>query len=505
MTPTKNSHDFDTSIKHRSGLILSIVKPLGWIILGGLIVTGAAWLTGAYPNQGSDRSTENVAAHGDVRLWTCGMHPNVIQEEPGICPICHMDLTPLHMNVSSSGDTRFEGHSHAADELWTCPMHPDILEPEPGSCPICGMELVPVEKAPEGDFDDNDHGNHTQGTTVTIDPVVVQNMNVRVESVQRRDLSHAIRTVGHLDYDEERMTSVTTRFEGFIEKVFVNHVGQPVRKGEALFEVYSPELVQTQQELLSAVQYAKRLSDTDPETQQRAESLVASARQRLSYWDISDSQIAEIEATGEVMRTLTVVSPLSGVVMQRMHGLEGMAIRPGMEALHVADLSNLWLTVEIYEDQLPWMGEGAAAEITFDYLPGEQFTGRVRYIEPEVAPSTRTVKLTLEVPNRDRRLRVGMYATVGFRPVIARDAVVVPSQAVIRSGQRDVVVLALGNGRFAPREITLGAQSDGFMQVLDGLAGDEQVVTSAQFLIDSESNLRAAVEKMVAAKLGHQH
>lgn len=505
MTPTKNPHDFDTSITRRSGLISSIVKPLGWIILGGLIVTGAAWMTGAYPNQGSGRNTENVNTHGDVQLWTCGMHPNVIQEEPGICPICHMDLTPLHSNGSSSGDTRFEGHSDAADELFTCSMHPDILEPEPGSCPICGMELVPVEKAPEDDFDDHDHGNHTQGTTVTIDPVVVQKMNIRVESVQRRDLSHAIRTVGHLDYDEERMTSVTTRFEGFIERVFVNHVGQPVRKGEALFEVYSPELVQTQQELLSAIQYAGRMFDTDPDTQQRAESLVASARQRLSYWDISDEQIAQIEATGSVMRTLTIVSPLNGVVMQRMHGLEGMAIRPGMEALHVADLSTLWLSVEIYEDQLPWMSEGTAAEITFDYLPGEQFTGRVRYIEPEVAPSTRTIRLTLEVPNRDRRLRVGMYATVGFSPVVARDAVVVPSQAVIRSGQRDVIVVALGNGRFAPRDVTLGAQSDGLIQVLDGLFGDEQVVTSAQFLIDSESNLRAAVEQMIAAKLGHQH
>jgi RND family efflux transporter MFP subunit len=171
----------------------------------------------------------------------------------------------------------------------------------------------------------------------------------------------------------------------------------------------------------------------------------------------------------------------------------------------VADLSSLWLTVEIYENQLPWLGEGSTAKVSFDYFPGEQFTGRVRYVEPEVSPSTRTVKLTLEVPNSDGRLRVGMYATVSFTPVVATDAVVVPAQAVIRSGERDVVVIALGKGRFAPREVTLGAQSDGLIQVLDGLDGTERVVTSAQFLIDSESNLRAAVEKMIAAKLGHQH
>lgn len=493
---TESTHD--SSIPKKPRVLSSFAKPLAWMVLGGFIVAAVAFLSGVYPPQ--NLGTQDTT--GDVQLWTCGMHPEVIQEEPGICPICHMDLTPLK---TASSDSSHAGHDEHAEELWTCPMHPDILESEPGSCPICGMDLVPVKDQPADEAEAEDHGDHPQGTTVTIDPVVVQNMNVRVEPAERRDLSRSIRTVGHLDYDQERMVSVTTRYEGFIEKVFVNYVGQPVKEGEALFEVYSPELVQTQQELLSAVRYARRMSNTDPETQRRAESLVASARQRLSYWDVTESQVAEIEASGEALRTLTVVSPISGIVMQRMHGLEGMAIRPGMEALHVADLSSLWLTVEVYEDQLPWLGKGSSAQVSFDYFPGEKFTGRVRYVEPEVSPSTRTVKLTLEVPNRDGRLRVGMYATVGFKPVVARDAVVVPAQAVIRSGERDVIVIALGEGRFAPREITLGAQSDGLFQVLDGLDGSEQVVTSAQFLIDSESNLRAAVEKMIAAKLGHQH
>lgn len=476
------------------------MKAVLWMTVGAAATIGVAALIGVSLPLG-----DQVQGADEVQLWTCGMHPEVLQEEPGICPICHMDLTPLQIGSVGSEGSGHEVHEESTEELWTCPMHLDILEPEPGSCPICGMDLVPVKGQPESEGQSVDHGVHEQGTVVSIDPVVVQNMNVRVEQVARRDLSRAIRTVGHLDYDQERMVSVTTRFEGFIEKVFVNYVGQPVRKGEALFEVYSPELVQTQQELLSAVQYARRMDEADPEIRRRAESLVSSARQRLSYWDIAETQVAEIEAGGEVMRTLTVVSPLNGVVMQRMHGLEGMAIRPGMEALHVADLSSLWLTVEIFEGQLPWLGEGSTAEVSFDYLPGERFTGRVRYVEPEVSPSTRTVKLTLEVPNRRGRLKVGMYATVNFEPVIARDAVVVPSQAVIRSGKRDVVVVALGKGRFAPREVTLGPQSDGWIQVVDGLDGSEQVVTSAQFLIDSESNLRAAVEKMIATKLGHSH
>jgi len=502
MTPHEHSTNSGTSKKHKN--LSSIATSGAWMVLGGLIVVAAAFLTGVYPPRDSAHAPESAAAPGDIRLWTCGMHPEVIQEDPGICPICHMELTPLQTGVSSSPAPPQEGHGQGHGHLWTCPMHPDMLEAEPGSCPICGMELV-VAAAPDSDTPAVDHDRHALGTTVTIDPVVVQNMNVRVESVKRRELTRTIRTVGYLDYDQERMVSVTTRYDGFVEKVFVNYVGQPVGKGEPLFEVYSPELVQTQQELLSAIRYARRLSGADPETRRRGESLVASARQRLSYWDVADDQVAEIESSGEVLRTLPVVSPISGVVMQRVHGLEGMAIRPGMEALHVADLSSLWLTVEVYEDQLPWLGEDSKAKVSFDYFPGERFAGRVRYVEPEVSPRTRTVKLTLEVPNRDGRLRVGMYATVGFEPVVARDAVVVPAQAVIRSGARDVVVIALGEGRFAPREITLGAQSDGMLQVLDGLDGSERVVTSAQFLIDSESNLRAAVEKMIAAKTAHNH
>lgn len=417
-------------------------------------------------------------------LWTCGMHPEVIQDGPGICPICQMDLVPLR---EESGHGDGDGNN-----LWTCPMHPSILEAEPGECPICGMDLVPAET---GDGQES-------GVVVTIEPGVVQSMNVRVADVERRDLSRSIRTVGHLDYDQERMISVTTRYSGFVERVFADAVGQEVREGEPLFEVYAPELVQTQRELLSALRYASGLEGASDEVRGRAEQLVAAARTRLSYWDVTPEQVAAIESSGEVMRTVRILSPADGVIMKRLHGLEGMAIRPGMDVIHVADLSSLWLTVEVFEQQIPWLAEGATATLRFDALPGEEIRGRVRFVEPEVSPTTRSLRLTIEVPNRGRRLRVGMYATAEFNPVVVRDAVVVPAQAVIRSGERDVVVIALGEGRFAPREVELGVQSDGVIQVLDGLDGTERVVTSAQFLIDSESNLRAAIDSLMA---GHQH
>ena len=332
-----------------------------------------------------------------------------------------------------------------------------------------------------------------------IDPAVVQNMNVQSVPVERHDLAHDVRSVGYLEYDPERMVSVTTKYEGWVEKVYVNHVGEPVTAGQPLFEIYSPELLQTGQELLSALQYAKRFADAPEDARHRAEALVEAARTRLGYWDISARQIAELEKSGEVFRTLEVVAPASGLVMKRLPGLEGMALRPGMETFHIADLSSLWLSVEVFEDQVAWIEVGTPAEVTFNYSPGEIFRGTVRIIEPEFSERTRTLRVKLEVPNPDGRLRAGMFATVVFRPVAARRALTVPSLAVLRTGQRQMVVVELGDGRFAPREVTLGHQGRGRVEVLTGLEEGERVVTSAQFLIDSEASLQEAVQKMIAA------
>jgi RND family efflux transporter MFP subunit len=509
----------------------AVVRAILWALAGALVMLFLVMdPLGVSPVDGwlgIERHADVGHPEGDGQedqLWTCGMHPQVLEEAPGQCPICGMNLVPLRQD-EGVGDE----HGHG---LWTCPMHPEVLEEEPGSCPICGMDLVEVKEdvgngereilfyrnpmdptitspVPRKDnmgmdyvpvYADEARSAATDGAVVTINPAVQQNMNVITERVTRRDISHRIRTVGYLDYDQEKMVSVTTKYPGFIEKTYVNYIGQPVTKGEPLFEIYAPELVQTEQELLSALRYATSLGAAPEETRRRAEALLEAARQRLAYWDISDEQVRRLEETGEVFRTLQVAAPASGVVMKRMPGLEGMAVRPGMELLHIADLSDLWLTVEIFEDQLPWLDVGSTATITLTYFPGEMFRGRVRYIEPEVSEKTRTIRLTLEVPNRGSRLRVGMYATVVFEPVAAKDAIAVPSQAVLRTGQRNVVIVALGEGRFAPREVRLGPQGEGFVQILDGLADGDEIVTSAQFLIDSESNLREAIQKMIAAK-----
>ena len=552
----------DSREKSMKNRLSFVPKPVWWL---GVIVVAVLLLAVPLHIHPIDTWIHELLHHEDMvaadggespqgQLWTCSMHPQVLEDHPGQCPICGMNLVP----VKGSGAMP-EGGSHAAHEdgghaeqgeLWTCSMHPQVLEDHPGQCPICGMNLVPVKgtdangpaaageatstgaepsaggerkilfyrnpmdpsitsPVPRKDdmgmdyvpvYADEAESVATSGAVVTIDPVVQQNMNVTTETVRRRTVERQIRTVGYLDYDQEKMVSVTTKYPGFVEKVSVNYLGQPVEKGEHLFDVYAPELVQTEQELLSAANYVEQMRDAPEDARRRAEALLEAAKTRLAYWDIGSDQIERLLASGTVFRTLAVTAPASGVVMKRMDGLEGMAIRPGMELMHIADLSSLWLTVEVFEDQLPWVRVGSPARVKLDYFPGESFTGRVRYIEPAVSEKTRSVRLTLEVPNPRDELRAGMYATVVFTPVAAHDAISVPSEAVLRTGERDVVILALGNGRFVPRDVVLGAGGDGWYEVRSGLEPGDVVVTSAQFLIDSESNLRAAIQQMIEAR-----
>lgn len=493
-----------------------ILANLGWV-LGGAVLSVLlvadpldihpldTWMHDALQHRHRNGGPTELSDAGEGQWWTCGMHPQVISEEPGQCPICGMDLVPLETDAPGhDAAAAIEGSAPAGGEreilFYRNPHDPTITSPVPAQDAM-GMDYVPVYADP-ADPAGPVEPVAGQGAAVRIDPAVVQNMNVQTAIVERRDLAKPIRTVGYLDYDQQQMVTVTTKYSGFIEKVHVNYVGEPVKKGQPLFEIYSPELVQTQEELRSALSFAARLDGAPAETRRRAEALAEAARTRLSYWDISRRQIERLEESGQVVRTLTVSAPASGLVMKRMPGMEGMGVQPGMELFHIADLSSLWLSVEIYEDQLAWLREGSEAEITLSYFPGETFRGKVRFVEPQVQEKTRTVGLRVEVPNPGGRLRAGMYATVRFEPMAAEGAVAVPRQAVIRSGQRNLLIVALGAGRFAPREVTLGAEGDEYVQVLTGVEPGETIVTSSQFLIDSESNLREAIQKLISKREG---
>jgi len=532
---------------------------LAWLVLANPLGIGAFARVADHAGTAAAPAARPAASPGT--LWTCGMHPNVLQDQPGTCPICQMALTPLVTDGPATPDATAShaAHAHAAAsapsaapapvQAWTCPMHPSIVRDEPGQCPICGMTLVPVRAdegptgiaapaappataAPAGPAHERGrplYWRHPhdpsivsatprkdemgmdfvpvyseappeEGPTVTVSSGMLQEMNVVLGASRRGDLVRTVRTVGDLDFDQAKMVSVTTKYSGFVEKVSANYLGQAVHRGDPLFEVYSPELVQTQQELLAARRYADRLRDAPPETRARAEALVDAARRRLAYWDVSEAQIARIEQGTAPRRTITVSSPASGLIMQRVDGLAGQAITPGMDVLHVADLSTLWLDVQLYEDQLALVEPGSEAEVTFGAYPGEAFHGRVRFVEPQVDERTRTATVTLELPNPDRRLRVGMFATVRFAPVLLRDAVLVPKEAVLRTGERDLVVLSLGEGRFAPRAVVLGPEGDEDVAILSGLEAGEPIVLSAQFLLASESKVREAVLKMVAER-----
>jgi RND family efflux transporter MFP subunit len=433
---------------------------------------------------------ETAPGEMESQLWTCPMHTHLLEEEPGECPICGMSLVPV-----SDGWQVPEAPPQSGEReilFYRNPMNPTVTSPVPAQDEM-GMEYVAV-------YADEMDQAVGQGPTVTINPVVVQNMNVQSVMVERRDLKQEIRTVGYLEYDQERMVTVTTKYSGFVEKVYVNYVGEPVKKGQPLFEIYSPELVQTEHELLSAIDYAKKFDTSNTEAGRRAKALVASARERLVYWDISLDQIDNLEKTGEVFRTLQVVAPAGGLVMKKMPGLEGMAVRPGMEVYHIADLRSLWLSVEVFEHQVAQIDIGSAAEIELTYFPGEIFRGTVRFIEPEFSEATRTLRMKIDVPNPDRRFRAGMFGTIRFHPTAAQEALVVPTQAVLRTGQRNVVIVDLGDGSFAPRDVQIGHEGGGYVEILEGLNEGDRIVTSSQFLIDSESSLQAAVQKMIAQR-----
>jgi len=320
--------------------------------------------------------------------------------------------------------------------------------------------------------------------------------------VIRGDIPFSIRTIGTVSYNDKQTSWINTKYTGWIENVQVNFVGEPVRKGQQLFDIYSPDLVTTQKEYLSALNYAERLSNSDfPEIKERSHSLLAASRERLRSWDVSEEQIRELEKTGQPRRTLAIFSPAEGLVVEKMdQALDGMYVKPGMNLYKIVDLSTVWVEAEIFEDQMPWLNLGQAAQLEFPALPGRTFRGTVRYIYPYFNQKTRTMKVSIELRNPDQKLRADMYADVSFDIPSARNVVVVPEESVIHSGKRNVIVLDRGDGTFQVSEVTLGRNGEGVWEVKDGAQEGDLVVVSSQFLIDSESSLREAVRKMIARR-----
>ena len=389
-----------------------------------------------------------------------------------------MDFVPVYDESSRSAGERNVAY-------YKDPMHPWYTSDKPGKAPDCGMDLVPVY---EGE------GN-TKG--IKIDPATVQNIGVKVETAEKKKLKKIIRTVGKVDFDETKVFSVNTKIMGWVEQLYVDYTGKQIRKGDALLELYSPELVSTQEEYLQALNYRKQLQQsTIEESRKGADDLVASAKRRLLNWDISEAEIQELEKRGTAKKTMTIISPADGIVLEKSV-FKGMNAMAGMELYKIADLSTIWIIADVYQYELPWVKTGQQAEVELSYLPGKSFNGIITYIYPTLNPETKTAKVRIEVKNKAALdFKPEMYATVKFASAVVVNAVAIPDQAIIRSGERNIVVVALGGGYFDPREVKLGVTADGYVEILQGIREGEKIVTSSQFLIDSESNLKAAITQM---------
>lgn len=418
----------------------------------------------------------DVSVSEEKQLYTCGMHPEIILDEPGNCPICEMKLTPIrNNNQKKSGERKIL--------YWRAPMDPNEIYDEPGKSKM-GMDLVPVYEDESG-----------ASGIVTIDPEVQQNMNIKTEVIKRKNLSSKVITNGVLTTDETREYIITTRVSGWVEKLYVNYTGQRVRKGTKLMDIYSPELVAAQQEFLTSLSYQSSVEQSGiQEISKSGDDLLENAIRKLQLLDVTDEEIKRLKETREVRTYLTLYAKSSGTVIHK-NVIEGEKIMAGMPLLKIADLNILWLTADIYEYELSKVKLGAKAEIKYNFLPGKIYKGEITFIYPTLDPKSRTATIRINIPNYKDELKPSMFANViiegedlGLHPLV-------PENAVLRSGTKDVVIIVLGHGKFKPQEVQLGSYADGYYQVLEGLQGGNVIVTSAQFLIDSESNLRAAISQ----------
>jgi Cu(I)/Ag(I) efflux system membrane fusion protein len=331
--------------------------------------------------------------------------------------------------------------------------------------------------------------------TVQISPEKQQLIGVKFGIVEMRPLEKVIRTVGRIDYDEKRIVTVSPKIGGWIEDLYVDFTGRFVKQGEPLLTIYSPELVSTQEEYLIALRAKRDLSKSPfPEVVGSGDSLAESAKRRLKLWDINDDQIKNLEETGKAKKTLTLYSPFSGFVLEKA-AYKGMNVMPGVALFKLADLSVVWLYADVYEYELPFVRLGQQASVQLASMPGETFTGRAIYIYPSLNPETRTAKVRFELPNSHGKLKPEMYANVEIKVHLGQK-LTVPEGAIIDTGLRQLAIIDKGNGYFEPREVKVGSKVDNYYEVIKGLKAGERVVTSANFLIDSESKLKEAVGGM---------
>jgi Cu(I)/Ag(I) efflux system membrane fusion protein len=372
-------------------------------------------------------------------------------------------LTPFPASSAQDGEREIL--------YWVAPMDANYRRDKPGKSPM-GMDLVPV-------YADGDSGD---GSSVTIAPEVVQNLGVRTAVAERTRLWRGIDTVGYVDYDESRVSHIHLRTEGWIENLAVESEGERVTRGQRLFDLYSPELVNAQEEFIQALKIGNP-------------GLTRASRSRLNALGIPDSQITRLEKDRKPGQTIPVYAPQDGVVAS-MSVREGMYVKPANNIMSLADLSSVWLLAEIFERQADWVEVGQSAEVRLAFLPGHTWEGTVEYIYPSLDPQTRTLKARLRFANPDETLKPNMYANIKIYGGPRDDVVAIPIEALIRTGREERVIIARGEGRFESRPVRAGIESGAWVEILEGIEPGENIVVSGQFLIDSEASLKASMQRM---------
>ncbi|OGP13716.1 MAG: hypothetical protein A2052_01950 [Deltaproteobacteria bacterium GWA2_54_12] len=378
------------------------------------------------------------------------------------------------------------------------PMNPEVTSPVPMKDQM-GMDYVPV-------YEDETPSAQDKPGTVRITPEKIQKIGVKSAPVERRNLARTIRTVGRVEPVEDRVHVITAKIPGWIEKLYVNRTDAMVGRGEKLLELYSPELISAQEEYLLALESFEKVKNSPfPEAVEGSKALLDAARQRLRYWDISDDQIEGLKKREAVSRTLAIRSPAAGSVTEKMV-VEGQKIEAGEELFKIIDHSRVWVYGEVYEYEMPYIKIGQKATLAPSYSPSEKHLGTIehiythlgsiRYAPEEATAESRTAKVRFSLDNKDHKLKLGMYLNVEIEASVAKGALIVPDSAVIDTGIRKMVIVDRRDGTFEPREIKTGARGAEAWEVLDGLSEGDWVVTSANFLVDSESNLKAAVSSM---------
>ncbi len=440
-----------------------------------LILLAAALLLAACASSEPESAQNDEHEHEEGGLYTCGMHPEVVNEGPGSCPICGMDLTPLRRPEAAAAPA-----GEKTIKYWVAPMDPTYIADQPGKSPM-GMDLVPVYE---------DDAPKASENVVVIDPTVVQNMGVRIAKATVGPIFRHVRTLGEIEVAEDEVSVVNLRYSGWIERIRVDETGAEVKKGQTLFEIYSPEVVAAQDELLLA------LRSEGPDGPR-----VKATRTRLRNWDVPSSVLDAAIKAGEARRTIPVIAPRSGFVLHK-EVVEGARVNAGKDLYRIGNLQSIWVRTEVYEHDAAWVRTGQKASMELAFAAGRQIVGEVSYVYPTLNTKSRTLTVRLEFPNPGLELKPGMFATVLIETRRKDDALIVPTEAILHSGERQLVFVSKGIGRYEPRDIDTGVVGDRHLtEVTAGLTAGESIVISGQFLLDSESQLQEAINKLLAARL----